>query len=93
MSPDLETFKSLGTRNRFYMLTKLADIAGLELDVEDLARQVAENSIYTLVSEDAEKQFTEEYEYLLGEHDPRKFSEIRDARLAHAFAWRGRNAA
>lgn len=77
---DIEAaFKSLGPREQFWMLDKLASIAGLELDLDDLARQSAEASFM------GPRSIGQEVSRLLWLHHAEPYHEMRDKYLAYAF--------
>lgn len=75
----VSAFEALGPREQFWMLDKLASIAGLELDLDDLAQQSAENTVLCTLNAQGE------VDQLLFNHRPEPYHELRDKSLAHAF--------
>ena len=71
-------FEALGPREQFWMLDKLASIAGLELDLDDLARQSAEASFLNPTAIDRE------INYLLLNDCAGPRHEMRDKYLEYA---------
>lgn len=76
---DIEAaFEAVGPREQFWLLDKLAGIAGLELDLDDLARQSARN-------EWTENSMQREVDQLLFSHRIEPYHQMRDKYLAYAF--------
>lgn len=72
-------FEALGPREQFWMIDKYCETAGLELDLEDLARQVVENTAGL-----RRIDMQNEIDWLLWKHRSEPYPEMRDKYLEYA---------